>query len=190
MIVPQSMKSEMLAAIHQSHLSAEACKKRAREVLFWPGLCQDIQDIVEKCGVCNSMKRHQPKEPLMPQKVPNRPWEMVGTDILELESQNYLVIVDYYSGFFELDYLTSTKSTSVITRLKSQFARHGIPDELISDNGPQFSSSEFANFRRTWGSKHTTSSPHYPQSNGMAERAVQTAKSILHKAKLDFKTHT
>ena len=121
-IVPQPMKSEMLAAIPQSHLSAEACKKRAQEILFWPGLCQEIQDTVDKCSVCNSMKRHQHKEPLMPCKVPNRPWEMVGTDIFEFESQNYLVTVDYYSGFFELDYLSSTKSTSVITCLKSQFA--------------------------------------------------------------------
>ena len=63
---------------------------------------------------------------------------MVGTDMFEFESRTYLATVDYYSGFFELDYLSSTKSASVITKLKSQFARHGIPDKLISDNGPQF----------------------------------------------------
>ena len=184
-IVPQSLKPEMLAAIHQSHLGAEACKKRARHILFWPGLAQDIQDAVNKCSVCNSLKSHQPKEPLKPHIVPDRPWQMVGTDMFEFESRTYLATVDYYSGFFELDYLSSTKSASVITKLKSQFARHGIPDKLISDNGPQFSSAEFENFERTWGFKHTTSSPHYPQSNGMADRAVQTAKGILRKAKLD-----
>lgn len=73
----------------------------------------------------------------------------------------------------------------MITRLKSQFARHGIPDELISDNVPQFSKSQFSNFTRTWDFEHTTNSPHYPQYNGMSERAIQTTKSILHKAKLD-----
>ena len=184
-IVPQSLKSEMLAAIHQSHLGAKACKKRAREILLWPGLAQDIQDAVNKCSVCNSLKSHQSKEPLKPHIFPDRPWQMVGTDMFEFESQTYLATVDYYSGFFELDYLSSTKSASVITKLKSQFAQHGIPDKLISDNGPQFSSAKFENFEKTWGFKHTTSSTHYPQSNGMAERAVQTAKGILRKAKLD-----
>ena len=89
MIVPQTMKSEMLAAIHQSHLSAEACKKHAREILFWPGLCQDIQDTVDKCGVYNSMKRHQPKEPLMPREVPTGLWKWSAeNNIFELESQS------------------------------------------------------------------------------------------------------
>ena len=175
----------MFAAIHQSHLGTEACKKRAREILFWPGLAQDIQDAVNKCSVCNSLKSHQPKESLKPHIVPDRPWQMVGTDMFEFESRTYLATVNYYSGFFELDYLSSTKSASVITKLKSQFARHGTPDKFISDNGPQFSSDEFENFERTWGFKHTTSSPHYPQSNGMAERTVQTAKGILPKAQLD-----
>ena len=184
-IVLQSLKPEMLAAIHQSHLGVEACKKRAREILFWPGLAQDIQDVVNKCSVYNSLKSHQPKEPLKPHIVPDRPWQMVGTDMFEFESRTYLATVDYYSGFFKFDYLSSTKSASVITKLKSQFAQHGIPDKLISDNGSQFSRAEFENFERTWGFKHTTSSPHYPQSNGMAERAVQTAKGILRKAKLD-----
>ena len=109
---------------------------------------------------------------------------MVGTDIFEFESLTYLVTVDYYSGFFELDYLPSAKWTTVITKLKSRFTSHGIPDKLVSDNGPQFSSAEFENFERTWGFGHTTNSPHYPQSNGVAKRAVQTAKGILRKAKL------
>lgn len=80
----------ILAEIQQSHLSAKECKKRA----------QDFQEEVDEYSVCNSIKRHQPKKPLMPRKVPNIPWKMVGTDIFEFESQNYLVTVGYYSGFF------------------------------------------------------------------------------------------
>lgn len=79
-----------------------------------------------------------------------------------------------------LDHMTSRE---VIKRLRAQFARHGIPDLCMSDNGPQFASEEFANFARMWEFEHTTSSPHYPQSNGKAEQAVKVAKQILRKAK-------
>ena len=80
--------------------------------------------------------------------------------------------------------LTETTSQAVIIQLKSQFARHGVPDELISDNGPQFSSIAFQEFAKSWNFKHITSSPRYPRSNGLAERTVQTIKYMLKKANL------
>ena len=98
-----------------------------------------------------------------------------------------MILVEYYSGFFEIDNLKQTRSENVIRCCKSQFARYGIPDILITDNGPQFSSFEFQRFSTEYRFKHTTSSPYYPQSNGMAERAVQTAKKLLLKAKDDDK---
>lgn len=93
-----------------------------------------------------------------------------------------MIIVDYYSRYFELDRLHSTTSGSVIRKMKAVFARHGVPEKLISDNGPQYSSQEFKTFAASWDFEHVTSSPHYPQSNGLAERTVRTAKSILDKA--------
>ena len=91
--------------------------------------------------------------------------------------------VDYWSGFFEVQELSKVTSKTVITASKVQFARHGIPHTLISDNGPQFASAEFAQFTKEWQIEHRTSSPHYPQSNGRAENAVKTCKSLLKKAK-------
>ncbi|XP_038074813.1 uncharacterized protein K02A2.6-like [Patiria miniata] len=96
-----------------------------------------------------------------------------------------MVLVDYYSNFIEVNKLASTKSSAVITCCKQQFSRYGIPDELITDNGPQFTSAEFRQFTKDYGIKHTTSSPLYPQSNGRAEKAVQTAKNLIKKAKVD-----
>ena len=101
--------------------------------------------------------------------------------------ENYVVISDYYSKFFEVTKLSTTTSAATIKHLKPNFARHGIPEEVISDNGPQFSSAEFANFAREYEFKHTTSFPRYPQPNGLAERTVQTIKNILKKAKDDKK---
>ena len=90
---------------------------------------------------------------------------------------------DYFSDFFELDHLRSTMSVSVIRKLKAHFARHSIPEQLVTDNGTQFVSSDFLKFSSEWDFEHRTSSPCHSQSNGKAESAVKEAKKILLKCK-------
>ena len=94
-----------------------------------------------------------------------------------------LIAVDYFSNFWEIDRLRDTKASTCVCELNSQFPRNGIPDVVISDNGPQFTSSEFAQFGREWGFEHKTSSPGHQQAFVQAESAVKTAKSIFRKAK-------
>lgn len=93
-----------------------------------------------------------------------------------------MITVDYYSNFWEVDYLPDTKSNTVIRKLKAHFARQGIPDVLISDNGPQYTSQEFRQFSRRWEFEHRMSSHGYSQSNGKVESAVKTAKRLMMKA--------
>lgn len=131
------------------------------------------------CHTCQEQRRAQQKEPLISTPLPDHPWKRIGLDLCEHNKNNYLVISDYYSRFLEVLHLPSTTSTQVIQRLKATFARFGIPDEVVSDNGPQFSSEEFQDLARKLDFSHITSSPHHPQGNGHAERAVQTAKGIL-----------
>ena len=121
-------------------------------------------------------------EPLIPTSFPDYPWQKVAADLFTWKNNNYLILVDYYSRYMEMSKLSSTTSTSVIQHIKSIFAIHGIPETFISDNGPQFSSSSFTQFATDYGFYHQTSSPNHPQTNGEAERAVQTVKSILNKA--------
>jgi len=93
-------------------------------------------------------------------------------------------VVDYYSKFVEIAHLTSGfTSISVIQHLKSIFARFGIPSLIVSDNGPPFSSLEFKQFMYEWDIEHVTSSPNYDQSNGLAERSIQSIKKLLKKCK-------
>ena len=101
----------------------------------------------------------------------------MGKSRFEINNKTYLLLVDYYSDFIEIDNLTNTTSERIIESCKSQFVRHGIPVQLITDNGPQFSSIKFKEFAKTYSFQHTTSSPHYPQSNGKAEKAVQITKN-------------
>jgi len=119
----------------------------------------------------------------MPSNLPNYQWQKVGCDLFQFNNATYLLVVDYFSRYIEIAPLgKDLSSEKVINHLRSILARHGIAEELRSDNGPQFSSNVFAKFFDTYGSKHTTSSLHFPQSNGEAERAVQTIKGLLQKA--------
>ena len=162
-------------------MGINACLRRARQLVFWPGMSKEIRQYVETCDTCASHGTRQTAEPLSQHEVPGRPWEKVGTDIFSISGRSYLVTVDYFSLFFEVDYLTDTLSRTVITKLKHHFARHGIPDVLISDGGPQFSSEGFRIFSNSWGFKHTQSSPGNSQANGAAEAAVKTAKNMMRK---------
>ena len=106
----------------------------------------------------------------------------VATDLLEFRMIQYLLVVDYVSRYVELAKLSSTTSEAIISHLKSTFACHRIPDCLVSDNGPQFASRTFGLFANEYGFHNITSSPHYAQANGLAERTVRTIKSVLEKS--------
>ena len=186
-IVPQKLREDMIRRVHASHLGMEKNKYRAKDLLFWPGMGKQIEEAVAACSICQERHNANPKEPMKSHAIPERPWQVIGTDLFTWNSQDFIVIVDYYSRFFELEKLSSCTSSAVIMKLKAAMARHGIPESIISDNGPCYSSGEFRLFAESWGFTHTTTSPHYPQSNGLAERTVQTAKSILDKAKAENK---
>ena len=110
----------------------------------------------------------------MPSALPSLPWQKVATDLFKWKGSTYLLVVDYFSKYIEISKLEGESSQEVIQRLKSIFARHGIPQQVMSDNGPQYSSNEFHKFAKF---VHSRSSPKFPQSNGEAERAVRTIKA-------------
>ena len=188
LIIPKSMQSEMLDIIHQSHLGIVKCKSRAREVLYWPGMSSQIEEKVANCAVCAEIQNSNPKEPLVTVDIPDRPWAKVATDLFVLNSEHYILTVDYFSKWPEVMKLTELSAKYIIAALKSQFAKYGIPDEVFSDNGPQYACREFREFARDYGFKHSTSSPYYAQSNGQAERTVQTVKRLLKKADDPYKS--
>ena len=113
-------------------------------------------------------------------EIPSLPWQKLAADILTFNNMDYLVVVDYYSKFPELAKLEYKTAECVIIHLKSMFARHGIPQELVSDNMP-FASQRFRDFALECGVELTTSSPRYPQSYGQAENYVKTMKNMLRK---------
>ena len=184
-VIPQSLRSEMLDKLHTGHSGIERTLRRARDTIFWPGITRQINDLTSSCSVCLFNRNSKPKEPLRFTEVPDYPWQVVAIDLFAWNEQDYVLVVDYFSRYFEVYKLGSTSSRSVISKLQEAFSHHGIPEKVISDNGPQYSCSEFQDFARQWNFVHTTSSPIYPQSNGLAERTVQTVKNMLTKCKAD-----
>ena len=178
-VMPYSMRPEMLKILHTSHAGIVKTKQLARDRIYWPGINKQIEDMISKCEACLKNRPKQQKEPMTIHPLPSLPWNKVGTDLFEYKGNHYLILVDYYSNFIEVAPLQNdTKSVTVIKHIKANIARYGIMETLISDNGPQFVSDAFAKFVKAYGIKHVTSSPTYPQSNGLAEKAVQTIKKM------------
>ena len=158
------------------------CKSRARQSLYWPGMNSEIDNFISRCPQCLTHRNQQQKETLIQHNVPEVPWTKVASDLFTLFGHNYVIIADYTSKYIEIERLTDKSSPSVINKIKKIFARHGIPKELYTDNGPEYTAQSFKHFAKEWDFRHVTSSPHVPQSNGFVERAIQTVKKSLKKA--------
>jgi len=177
-VIPRSLQSSMKQRVHAGHMGINSCLRRARELIYWPGMSRDIRQYVQACHVCATYPDRQPPETLRRHEVPERPWQKVASDIFTFCDRNYLVTVDCFSNFIEVDYLPDTQSKTVITELKVQFARYGIPDILISDGGPQYTSSEFKSFSKHWSFDHNVTSTGNSKANGAAEAAVKIVKKM------------
>ena len=177
-VIPLSMQQEIVQKLHEGHQGIQRCHLHAKTSVWWPGISKQISDAIERCSICVRESSHR-REPLIPSKPPDYPWQKIGTDLFYLKKSNYILIIDYFSRFIEVIKLKSTTSQSIIEALRSVFSRYGIPETVISDNGPQYSSNEFDTFAKKYNFHHVTSSPLFPQSNGQVERAVQTVKRLL-----------
>ena len=164
-IVPASLRPELLQKIHKAHQGADSSIQRARESVYWPGMQAAIRQTCSSCGVCSQYLSERPQEPMQSHTVPSRLWERVSTDLFHLDGSNYLVLVDHYSDYIELETLRNTSALAVIRAMKRNFARHGIPDECVTDNGPQFVSHEYASFAREYGFTSIKSSPYHSRGN-------------------------
>ena len=186
LVVPLPMRIDVLEKLHDAHQGITKCRERAKASVWWPGLSNQLEEVVKQCPICIK-ERVNPAEPVIPSELPDRPWQKVAADLFELKGHPYLLVIDYFSRYTEVAKLSSTTSPDVTVHLQSMFARHGIPEQFISDNGPQFSSTSFAKFAEDYGFTHILTSPRYPQANGEVERAVQTVKNLLKKTSDPYK---
>lgn len=182
LVIPKDLRVDILRALHVGHFGIEKTKQRARTLVFWPGINGDIENMSKSCGKCQLLQASNQKEPILQHETPQGPWQVLGSDFFTVDGRNYIVVVDYYSLYFEIQPFSCITSLATVNYMKTLFSRFGIPLRLVSDNAPQYASQTFKMFAKEWGFEHVTSSPHYPQSNGLAEKTVAIAKRIVLKA--------
>ena len=179
-VILSCLQEEYLQRLHQGHLSATKVQQNARQHLYWPGLDADIADYTRRCQECIHQSQ-PPKEPLQAHIVPQEPWERIAMDYFYMDGRLYILICDYFSKFPFLFQVKTTSFANLEDHLEELFSVEGIPDEIMSDNGPPFNGKEFSSYLTGLGIRHTTSSPNYPRSNGFIERQIQTVKRLVEK---------
>lgn len=143
--VPKSLQKQTLEKLHTGHQGVKRCRLHANTSVWWPGLSHEVENMVKQCQRC--ARDYIPrKEPMIPTEVPDYLWQKIGTDLFHLKGATYLVVIDYFSRYPEVQRLPSIISQKVIEVLKTVFSHHGIPEVVISVNGPQFTSQECTQF--------------------------------------------
>lgn len=182
-IIPSCLRGQLLDDFHASHLGIDKIKALARSYVWWPGIDADIENLVGSCKICVENRKTLPHAALTPWPWPERPWQRIHCDFLgPFHGDMYLIIVDSYSKWPEVvNFHQNTKAVKLVEVFQTLFARHGLADQVVTDNGRQFSSKEFGDFLKHNGVKHTFSPPYYPVTNGAAENFVGTLKDKVSK---------
>ena len=187
LVIPKQARRDVLDRLHDAHQGIERTKRRARQIVWWPGISADITNTVQGCSVCQERLPSQQREPLMTDPEPSRVFEEVSADIFSHAGRSFLAYVDRLSGWPVVHVFPKGDTTAkqVIRALRQNFVMLGVPVTMRSDGGPQFSGRHFGDFMHRWGVRHVMSSPHFPQSNGLAEAAVKTLKHLVAKTTVD-----
>ena len=182
-IIPQSMREDILMLLHQSHQGIEKTRSLSRESCYWPNINKDIEKICKECALCQEYQHKNRHEPITPYETPSKPWHHIASDLFEINGRQFLITADKYSKFpFVEEMTTGVTSYDVAQQIKRYCSILGRPHSIFSDNGPQYSGKSFQEFVNEWGINHVTSSPTYSQSNGFIERQIGHVKPLLRKA--------
>ena len=180
-IVPQEMRAEMLQYIHDGHQGKERCLLRARNTVFWPKITYDIQELIERCIICQEHGKSQSIIGIT-QELPPFPWHTLATDIFYWKRMDFLIVADVFSKYFLVTKLANSTSAAVCAEIATIVTELGLPHIIRSDNGPCYNSKEFQQLLQCYNITHHTSSPHHPRSNGFVVRMVGVAKKLMDKA--------
>ncbi|KAI2648573.1 hypothetical protein H4Q32_018706 [Labeo rohita] len=152
-----------------------------RSYMWWPGMDQDVEKVVQTCEMCQSFKKGLAQAPLHPWEWSGSPWEQLHVDYAwPFLGRMFLVLVDSHSKWMEVYPTMHATSQITIEKLRRCFSTHGLPKMLVSDNGSCFTSEEFGIFMKRNGIQHVMSALHHPSS-----RVVQTFKQGMKKIRGD-----
>lgn len=185
-VIPSKLRHKLLQSVHASHFGIVKTKSLARSFMWWPGIDSDLEDMIKNCTACLSVRPDPPKAPLIPWEATDRVWSRIHIDFAGPIKKNYfLIISDSHSKWPEVFRTKEITTSFTVNKLREVFARFGLPETIVSDNGTQFTSSIFFKCVRLNKIKHVTSAPGHPATNGAAENAVKSFKNGLKSALAD-----
>ena len=179
-VIPQAAREAVLDELHSCHFGVVKMKALARASVWWPGVDKNIEELAASCTACRSQSPSPPSDELHPWQYPARAWSRLHIDFAgPRKGKYYMVLCDAFSKWIEVEVMSSIDARNTIRKLTSIFSRFGLPDVIVSDNAPTFTSSEFQAFLMRNSIQHRTIAPYSPSSNGLAERAVRELKVRL-----------
>ncbi|KRY26536.1 Uncharacterized protein T01_4021, partial [Trichinella spiralis] len=185
-VIPMKLRSRVLMKLHETHPGRERMVSMARQFCWWPAMNKDIEMKAQSCEGCATAQKNPAKVAVKPWEIADRPWKRIHVDFAgPVNGKMFLIVVDAHSKWPEVLHMPHITTQQTIESLKTVFARFGFPEVLVSDNGTQFTASEFTIFCAENGIRHVTSAPYHAQSNGQVERFIDTFKRALKKSTND-----
>ena len=177
-VIPPALREPVLNALHAAHQGVSAMCARAMDSVYWPDITIDIARIRDQCTHCHRMAKSNPMQPPSDPIPPDYPFQMICSDYFSFNSKDYVVIVDRYSKW-PMVCRSESGAEGLVKRLRETFVTFGIPEELTSDGGPQFTAGKTQEFLKAWGVRHRISSVANAHANCRAELAVKSVKRML-----------
>ncbi|KAJ8364452.1 hypothetical protein SKAU_G00132830 [Synaphobranchus kaupii] len=191
--VPTALQPRLIQLAHDTHQGIVRTKQRLRDMYWWPRMTTQVETAIKSCVTCSQHDKTAITHvsPLQPVALLNAPWEKLAIDIVgpfhtaPLDCRYAVTLIDYFSRWPEVAFTSEVTSATVIKFLSTVFSHEGNPLELVTDNGPQFISTEFETFLADRDIKHCRSSVYYPQANGEIERFNRVLKDCLQTADIE-----
>lgn len=187
-LIPVKLRPKALEIAHRGHPGAVTMRRILRERIWWPCMDRDASDRIQSCIGCTAVSRQLPPEPMIRKEIPDRAWQDIAVDFFSAkECAKFLVVVDYFSRFLKVIEMRNTNAAKTIEALEQIFNEQAYPETIRCDNGPPFSSEEFADYCESKNIKLIRTIPYWPQMNGLVERQNQ---GILRALRIAKATHS
>ncbi|XP_026534935.1 uncharacterized protein K02A2.6-like, partial [Notechis scutatus] len=169
-VIPEKLQKRVLDMLHEGHPGIVITKALARSYAWWPGMDKEIEAWVALCRQCQESRLSPPAAPILEWETPRGPWSRIHIDFAgPTKGHTFLITADAYSNWLEVSNMRTTTTEAVIKELNKLFSTHGLPDVIVSDNGPQFTALPFEKFLAEQGIRHALTAPAHPAANGRAE---------------------
>ncbi|XP_060539009.1 uncharacterized protein K02A2.6-like, partial [Pantherophis guttatus] len=162
-LIPSTLQRRTLETLHKGHPGIVRMKALARSYVWWPSMDRDIEQWVSRCDPCQEVHPAPPQSEVAKWETPSNPWSRIHIDFAgPMQGRHLLIVVDAFSKRLEVVPMASTTTEATIRALRRLFATHGLPDVLVSDNGPQLTSLAMESFLAGLGIRHALSAPYRP----------------------------